>query len=99
MMTVVTRVRLKQGEEPAWDQAFRQRIADVRDQPGWIGVQLAIPLESPGERVVLGTWETRADWEAWHGTQAFQDTRAAMEAAEAGDHSEAWHEVVLDEHR
>jgi heme-degrading monooxygenase HmoA len=33
------------------------------------------------ERVVIGTWETRADWEAWHATEAFQETREAMDAA------------------
>jgi heme-degrading monooxygenase HmoA len=99
MMTVVTRVRLRMGEEPAWDAAFRQRIADVREQQGWIGVQLGIPVDAPDERVVIGTWANRAEWEAWHATPAFQDTRAAMEAAEDGDHSETWYEVVLDEHR
>jgi heme-degrading monooxygenase HmoA len=99
MMTVVTRVRVREGSEPTWDAAFRQRIADVRDQPGWIGVQLGIPVGAPTERVVIGTWERREDWEAWHATPAFRDTREAMEAAEAGAHHETWHEVALDEHR
>jgi len=99
MMTVVTRIRLREGTESAWDEAFRRRIADVRDQPGWIGVQLGVPADAPSERVVIGTWERREDWEAWHATPAFRDTREAMEAAEAGDHHETWHEVALDEHR
>jgi heme-degrading monooxygenase HmoA len=99
MMTVVTRVRLKPGQEAAWDEAFHRRIASVQDQPGWIGVQLGVPDDAPDARVVIGTWERREDWEAWHGSDAFQATRAALEEAEAGDHSETWHQVVMDDHR
>jgi heme-degrading monooxygenase HmoA len=99
MMTVVTRVRLQPGQEEAWDAAFRRRIANVQEQPGWIAVQLGAPDGSAGERVVIGTWERREDWEAWHHSAGFQDTRDALEAAEAGGHSETWHDVVLDDHR
>jgi heme-degrading monooxygenase HmoA len=99
MMTVVTRVRLRPGQEEAWDAAFRSRIATVRDQPGWIAVQLGSPVGEGAERVVIGTWERREDWEAWHHSAGFQETREALEAAEAGDHSETWHEIVLDDHR
>jgi heme-degrading monooxygenase HmoA len=99
MLTVVTRIHLREGAEPAWDAAFRQRIAGVRDQPGWIGVQLGVPADAPSDRVVIGTWERREDWEAWHATDAFRATGEALEAAEDGDHHETWHEVTLDEHR
>ena len=48
---------------------------------------------------MIGTWERREDWEAWHATDAFRATGEALEAAEDGDHQETWHEVTLDEHR
>ncbi len=99
MMTVVTRVRVRPGQEEAWDAAFRRRIANVREQPGWIAVQLGSPVDAGDERVVIGTWERREDWEAWHHSPGFQETREALEAAEAGDHSETWHGIVLDDHR
>ena len=51
------------------------------------------------ERVVIGTWQTRADWEAWHATDGFQRTRAAMDGSEAERRGEWWHEVVVDERR
>jgi heme-degrading monooxygenase HmoA len=96
MMTVVTHVKLKLGQEPQWDAAFRERLTAVEDQPGWVAVQLCIPVTAINERVVIGSWETRADWEAWHATTPFESTRSVMEAAEIDKHEEWWHEVVLD---
>jgi heme-degrading monooxygenase HmoA len=99
MMTIVTRVTLETGKEPVWDAAFRERAADARAQPGWVSVQVCIPADALNQRVIVGTWETRADWEAWHAKSAFQKTRAQMEPAESGSRVEEWHEVILSEHR
>ena len=99
MMTIVTHLKIEPGKEPGWDDAFRRRVEAARNQRGWVGVQLCIPADAANERVVIGTWETRADWEAWHETGIFQETREQMEGAEIGSRREWWHEVVLDEHR
>jgi heme-degrading monooxygenase HmoA len=99
MMTTITRVTLETGKEPGWDAAFRERAAAASQQPGWVGVQLCIPTDALNQRVIIGTWETRADWEAWHSTPAFQKTRALMEPAESGPRVEEWHEVILADHR
>ena len=99
MVTVVTHVVIKEGDEPQWDAGFRERVEAARQQAGWMSVQLCIPLGAMNERVVIGTWETRADWEAWHATEAFQETREAMGASEAERRGEWWHELVIDERR
>ena len=99
MMTVVTHARIKKGQEPAWDQAFRERADAARGQPGFVAVQLGIPVDAINERVIIGTWESRADWEAWHSTEGFQKTRAQLEEPDAKTKREWWHEVVLEEHR
>ena len=99
MMTIVTHLKIHPGREPGWDEAFRRRVEAARAQRGWVGVQLCIPAEAPNERIVIGTWESRADWEAWHATDVFQETREQMEGAETEGRREWWHEVVLDEHR
>ena len=62
-------------------------------------MQLCIPAHALNKRVVIGTWENRAAWEAWHGSDNFQKTRAQMEGAEKEGREEWWHEVVLEEHR
>ena len=98
MMTIMTETTLKEGMEPQWDEAYNRRADAVADHEGWVSLQLLIPLDAPNKRVVLGTWQTRADWEAWHGSDAFLETRAQMDAAEdTEDRQERWYEVVTRE--
>jgi heme-degrading monooxygenase HmoA len=96
MMTIVTHVTLKQGSEPDWDAAMRERLAAAAGRPGWIGGQLLMPMDRMNRRVIVGTWQTRADWEAWHQDSAFAQTRERMEGLEEGEAENWWHEVLED---
>jgi heme-degrading monooxygenase HmoA len=99
MMTIVTHIKIAEGQEPAWDAAMRERLTTAKAQSGFVSVQLAIPADAPDERVVIGTWDSRADWEAWHETDSFRSTRERMDECEVERRGEWWHEVVLAEHR
>jgi heme-degrading monooxygenase HmoA len=99
MVTIVTHVVISEGQEPEWDGALRERVGAAHEQPGFVAVQVAIPLDSPNERVIIGTWETRADWEAWHAEERFLETRAKLEQVDETKTNEWWHEVLLEEHR
>jgi heme-degrading monooxygenase HmoA len=94
MMTVITEVEIEAGQEPQWDRAFHERFGEAPKQPGWVGVQLLIPVDAPNKRVVVGTWQSRADWEAWHSMPAFQRTRKAMDGVQQAGGQERWYEVV-----
>jgi heme-degrading monooxygenase HmoA len=94
MMTIVTHVTLREGKEPEWDAAMRERLASARQRPGWLAGQLLIPLDGLNRRVIIGTWQTRADWEAWHDDPAFKETRRRLEGLEAEPGRQEWHEVV-----
>jgi heme-degrading monooxygenase HmoA len=96
MMTIVTQVTLKEGSEPDWDAAMHARLASVRGRAGWIHTQVLIPNDGINKRVIVGTWQTRADWEAWHKDPAFAETRARLNGLEAAPSQESWHEVLLD---
>jgi heme-degrading monooxygenase HmoA len=96
MMTIVTHVSLKSGSEPEWDAAMRERLQAATDKPGWIGGQLLMPLNRLNRRVIVGTWQTRADWEAWHRDPRFETTRQRMEGLEDGEPENWWHEVLDD---
>src|SRR5262245_31033820 len=98
MMTIVTHVTLREGSEPEWDETMRDRIAAASERPGWIGAQLLIPLDAPNGRVIVGTWETRADWEAWHNDPDFTATRSHLEGLEATPSRRQWHEVIAGLH-
>jgi heme-degrading monooxygenase HmoA len=94
MMTIISETTIQPGQEPQWDKAFQERIEDARKQPGWVSLQLLIPTDAPNKRLVIGTWQTRADWEAWHNTETFQRTRQQMNSVEQSLDQERWYEVI-----
>jgi heme-degrading monooxygenase HmoA len=96
MMTVVTHVTLKSGCEPEWDAAMRERLAAAKGQRGWVGGQLLIPLDGPSKRAVVGTWESRADWEAWHEDERFLESRKRMDGLQEDRSEMVWYEVVTE---
>jgi heme-degrading monooxygenase HmoA len=99
METIVTHVRIRVGKEDAWDEAFRERVAAACEQPGFVAVQLCMPHGRTNERVVIGTWQSRDDWEAWHDTPEFRQTRHELEEADPERRAEWWHDVLLEERR
>ena len=99
MMTIVTHVTLREGAEPEWDDVMRERLLAAREQPGWGGGQLLMPLDRLNRRVIVGTWQTRAHWEAWHNDPTFADTRRRLQGLEAKASEEWWHEVIEEVRR
>lgn len=96
MMTVITRVRLTAGSESDWDETMRERLKAAHDQSGWVGGQLLTPVEGNNQRVIVGTWQSRSDWEAWHDDPAFLETRQRMEGLQEGPDEMEWLEVVTE---
>lgn len=96
MVTVVTDVTLKEGMEPEWDAVMRERIESAKGRPGWIGGQIAMPFDALNKRVIIGSWQTRADWEAWHADEAFQKTREKLEGMQTEPDRTIWHEILVD---
>ena len=96
MMTVITRVELRDGAQAEWDAAMHERLAAAQDQPGWIGGQLLRPLDQHSARVIVGTWASREDWASWHDAEAFRETRQRLEGLQAGAGEMVWHEAIED---
>lgn len=95
-MTIVTHITLKDGSAPEWDAAMRDRLEAATQQPGFVNAQLLMPLDGLNKRIIIGTWETRAAWEAWHADAAFAQTRQRLEGVEAQPRAQWWHEVLVD---
>ncbi len=95
MMTVVTTTRLRPGGEDEWDAAVRTRFESAHDRPGWVSGQLLTPTDEPHTRVIVGTWQSRDDWDAWHHDPAFLEQRSTLERLEEQSRTE-WYEVVAD---
>lgn len=97
MMTVVTHVSLKQGTEPEWDEAMRLRLSTATGRRGFVRSQLLIPLAGLNRRVIVGTWENRAAWEAWHNDDVFLTTRQRLEELQETASETEWYEVIEDQ--
>jgi len=96
MMTIVTHVHLKEDAAREWDTAMRTRLSAAKKRPGWVGGQLLRQSDKPDRRVIVGTWRTRANWEAWHQDPTFAETRRRLDGLENGPAEHWWHQVVLD---
>ena len=96
MMTVITRVTLGSGAESEWDEAMRERLKAAHGQAGWVGGQLLVSADQQNQRVIVGTWQSRADWEAWHDDPAFKETRERMEGLQQGPDQMEWFEVITE---
>lgn len=48
------------------------------------------------KRVIVGTWQSRADWEALRQDPTFTATAARLDALQAELSGPQWHEVIAD---
>ena len=67
------------GPSPPVRMIRLERLSAARSQPGWIGGQLLRAINDRMLRTIVGTWESRDAWEAWHGEDAFRDTRERLD--------------------
>jgi heme-degrading monooxygenase HmoA len=97
-MTVITTTKLRPAAEQARDTAIRERFQSARGRSGWVSGQLLTPANTPDVRVIVGTWRSREDWEAWHHDPAFLERRTKLEELEEEPSETAWYVVVADDH-
>jgi len=98
-MTIVTQVRLSENGAEQWDAAMQTRVDAAKDRPGWVAVQLLKPVDDPLRRAIVGTWESRDHWAAWHDDETFVETRAQLDGLQDGPAETVWYEVVAGSHR
>jgi heme-degrading monooxygenase HmoA len=96
MMTIITKITLNVGAEPEWDEAMRERLEAAKSRSGWIGGKVLVPLDALNQRLIIGTWETRADWEAWHEDESFKQVRERFDELEREKSESSWYEVIVD---
>jgi len=98
MMTVVSTMQLHSGSVEEWDELILKRFRSAHDRQGWISGQLLVPVDAPETRVIIGTWRSRQDWEAWHEDPAFLSVRARLDELQQVDHRTTWYEVLESVH-
>lgn len=96
MMTVVTTLKLEPEAEAQWDSLIQERFRSAHRREGWISGQLLSPPDEPHTRVIVGTWRSQQDWEAWHDDPAFLATRARLDELRPQTNETVWYEVLED---
>jgi heme-degrading monooxygenase HmoA len=96
MMTIVTRVKLREGTTDQWDRAMHTRVESARGADGWVSAQLLKGVDEPLERAIVGVWDSKQAWERWHDDEAFTDTRQQLSGLEERPQESVWFEVVED---
>jgi heme-degrading monooxygenase HmoA len=97
MMTVVTTMTLKDEAGSQWDRAMHERVRGASGMDGWVAVQLLSDIDEPRRRAIIGTWQSREHWAAWHDDETFQATRAELAGLQDGPSNTVWYDVV-EEH-
>lgn len=96
MITIVSTMQLRSDSAEEWDQLIRERFRSAHDREGWLSGQLLSPADAPDTRVIIGTWRSRRDWEAWHEDPDFLSTRKRLDELQKVDHQTAWYDVIED---
>ena len=64
-LKVILNLRAKAGEVESLKAWFGANLAESKDQDGCISVEALEHEEDPSKVVIIGTWETRGQWEAY----------------------------------
>jgi heme-degrading monooxygenase HmoA len=96
MMTIITRVKLREGSTDQWDRAMHTRVGAARGAQGWVSAQLLRGVDEPLERAIVGVWESKEAWAAWHDDETFTGTREQLSGVEEQPQQSVWFEVVED---
>jgi heme-degrading monooxygenase HmoA len=96
MLTIITEVELSEGADREWDAIMGARMNEAKKRLGWVGGQLLSSDEDPRRRVIVGTWNTRVDWEQWHQDPLFAETRRQLDTLVDAPERHTWHDVLLD---
>ena len=94
MLTVITRVDLAEDVVDEWDAAMRDRMSTAENVEGWVSSAVLRPVDSPHRRVILGVWESRRHWQAWHEDPRFEATRRRLDGLGVDDGDTVWHDQV-----
>jgi heme-degrading monooxygenase HmoA len=95
MIVVTNRIPVAKGQEPAFEERFRNRAGLVEGRPGFRDFQLLRPLHGDAY-LVMTWWDTEADFRAWTESPEFQEAHRNRPPRElfAGPSVFEMHEVI-----
>lgn len=97
MFIVANRVPVAAGYQEMFEARFRKRAGQIEKQPGFVRMQVLQPAKPGLPYVVLTTWQDKASFEGWVGSEDFRNAHANPMPKEAFDGEGAieMHEVII----
>ncbi len=97
MFIVANRVPVAAGWEETFEERFRQRAGQIDKQAGFVRMQVLQPQSENTPYVVLTTWQDKASFEAWVGSEDFKLAHSKPMPREAfsGEGKLEMHEIVI----
>jgi heme-degrading monooxygenase HmoA len=98
MFIVANRIPIASGFEETFEERFRQRAGQIDKQAGFVRMQILRPESNDSPYVVLTTWQDKASFEAWVGSEDFKLSHSNPMPKEAfdGEGKMEMHEVIID---
>ena len=98
MFVVANRVPVASGWEDTFEERFRQRAGQIDKQPGFLRMQILQPVSEGTPYVVLTTWQDKASFDTWVGSEDFKLAHRNPMPKEAfdGEGKLEMHEVIID---
>lgn len=97
MFIVANRVPVAEDYKEMFEERFRARAGQIEKQPGFVRMQVLQPAKPGVPYVVLTTWQDKAAFEGWVGSEDFRTAHANPMPKEAFDGEGAieMHEVII----
>jgi len=97
MLVVANRVPVASGWEETFEERFRQRAGQIDKQPGFVSMKILKPQSDDTPYVVLTTWQDRAAFDTWVGSDDFKLAHRNPMPKEAfdGEGKLEMHEVII----
>ncbi|MEA1888246.1 MAG: antibiotic biosynthesis monooxygenase family protein [Pseudomonadota bacterium] len=98
MFIVANRVPVASGWEDSFEERFQKRAGQIDKQPGFVRMQILKPESNDTPYVVLTTWQDKASFEVWVGSEDFKLSHSNPMPKEAfdGEGKMEMHKVIID---
>ena len=74
MFVALSRFVIANGKSDAVRAAFRSRPHLVDRAPGFLGMQVMCPIESPDEVWLVTHWRDEQSYRTWHSSHAYHES-------------------------
>lgn len=79
MLVVANRIPVAEGQESAFIERVEEQSEDIRDRPGFQGVEVLSPIDAD-YHVIQAYWESREAFDRWRNSRDFEKAHADIPA-------------------